>query len=221
VVAACASRQIVTFSLSADPLTGAARSYRLRSVRSSATGGVSGGSVSTRNWRDGVYLVTTTFAGTVNCAPSSSTEVLSVVGSGLFADGGGAYKVSALGTTSFGFDVKATTAGRTKAYAGHLTVVTTGKWLLVANVTTLRLASSSQARISGTGNLYVWRLSIGRLGSWTLVKTRVAYHATANATSQGSAGSFGITISYTPTHAQPPLPPYAPLAIVHGRIYIS
>jgi len=42
---------------------------------------------------------------------------------------------------------------------------------------------TSRALLSGTGSLYLWNASLNRRhGGWTLVKTGVAYKATANAT---------------------------------------
>jgi hypothetical protein len=58
-------------------------------------------------------------------------------------------------------------------------------------------------------------------GGWTSVKSGVAYSATANATTRTSPGSFGITISYTPTGSQPALPGYAPITISRGGIVIT
>jgi hypothetical protein len=217
----CEVSQPVTFSLPSNPLSGKDETYNLRSAASSATGIVRTAPISTRNWRDGVYLLTTSDAGTANCAASRSYEVLTVSAPGLFAFGGGAYNVPGLGQTSSGFTVKRTTEGRSTSYSGVLSVVTTGRWLFTANVKSLRVSSSTQVRFAGAGNLYLWNSSINGRGGWTLVKSGVAYHAIANATSKGFAGSFGIAIDYTPTRSQPALPGYGAVTISHGRIYIG
>jgi hypothetical protein len=125
------------------------------------------------------------------------TVVLSVAALGLFAFGGGSYPVPSLGQTSFGFGVIQTFHDRTASHAGQLNVVANGKWLFQGNVTTFGVTSTTQALLSGTGSLYLWNASLNRRhGGWTLVKTGVAYKATANATTRTSPGSFGVTIGH-------------------------
>lgn len=219
--AGCQASQPVAFSLSSDPFNGSVETYALGSQNSAPNGTVTGATVSTNGWEDGVYMITASYAGTANCDPSSSTAVLSVTAPGLFALGGGSYAVPALGPTTFGFGVTQTRHGRTTNYAGQLTVVTNGKWMFQASVTGFGVTSSTQALLSGTGSLHLWTATLnhGR-GGWALVASRVPYSATANATTRNSPGSFGVTISYTPTGSQPALPGYAPIALSHGGILI-
>jgi hypothetical protein len=217
--ASCQSGQPVTFSLNADPFNGTVESYTLETQNSASNGSVNGATVSTKGWEDGVYTITASYSGTPNCEASGNTEVLSVTAPGLFAFGGGSYPVSNLGPTSFGFGVVRTMRGRTPSYSGQLYVATNGKWLFQATVTSFGVTSPTQALLSGTGSLYLWSSSLNRgRGGWSLVKSKVAYNATANATTRSSPGSFGITIDYTPTGTQPALPGYAPIALSHGGI---
>jgi hypothetical protein len=74
----CESGQPVAFSLSADPLNGVVGTYPLESANSASNGTVTGATVSTTGWEDGVYTITASYAGTANCIASSNAGVLSV-----------------------------------------------------------------------------------------------------------------------------------------------
>jgi hypothetical protein len=219
-VATCEASQPVSFSLSSDPFTGTVGSFPLESADSASNGTVTAKWVSTWGWHPGVYLITASYAGTATCAASSNAQVLSVTAPGQFAFGDGRY-VAPNGPTSVGFEVKRTNRHGTPSYSGQLSVVTAGKWLFEAGMTGFGITSVTQGLLSGTGSLFVWTPSANHhRGGWTLVKTGVTYDAIANATTKAGAGSFGITIAYTPTAGQPTLPGYAPITLGYGGIVI-
>ena len=219
--ASCESSQPVSFSLSADPLNGTSGTYSLGSATSTASGAISL-PVSTTNWQIGVYMLTVSYAGTSNCAPSTTTASVAVTSAGQAAFGGGWYNVPGAGQTSFAF-VVAQVPHSSGTYKGVLDVVTPGKWWFQANVTSYVKSSTTQGLLSGTGSLYWWNpaLNKGR-GGWQLAKSGISYTATANATTKTKTASFGITISYTPVPPQPaPLPNSAPIALTRGGITIT
>jgi hypothetical protein len=225
--ASCESDQPVTFSLSSDPLTGAAGPYAIGGTPSSTTNGtVTGSAVSTKGWENGVFTITASYAGTMSgnpeCDPSTSVGSLAVTVSGQFAFGFGRYN-PAIGASSFGFVVVETRSRSTTSYSGQLNVVTPGKWWFEARVTNIGLTSSSQALLSGTGNLFWWNTSLSRgHGGWQLATSGLAYTATANAATRAAAASFGISFTYTPTARQPPvLPTSATTPLTQGAIFIT
>jgi hypothetical protein len=226
-VAACASGQPVAFSLAVDPLNGTTPTtpYVLETVNSTATGAVNGTPVSTAAWESGVYAITANYAGTSSCGPSTAVASLAVTTPGQFAIGAGTYTpVASLGSTSFGFIVSRFPVSTT--YPNQLTVITPGKWWFQANITSLGLTSTTQARLGGTGRLYWWNSTLNKgHGGWQLAASAVTFNATANAATKTktktTAASFGITINYTPSAGQPtPLPNSAPVALTSGSIAI-
>jgi hypothetical protein len=222
----CESGQPVSFSLSVDPLTGTAGAFGLGSASSSsATGAVTGTAVSTSGWENGVYVMTVSYGGaTIGatiCAPTTTTASLAVTSPGQLAFGAGSYVVPGAGTASFGFAV-ALARHSTSTYVGQLNVVTAGKWLFQANVTSYGKTGSAHGLLAGTGSLYSWNSKLDRgRGGWQLVKTGVTCNATANAGTRSTAASFGIEIAYTPTSGQPALPDTSPIALSHGGIFIT
>ena len=219
--ASCKSSQPVSFSLSADPLNGTSGTYSLGSATSTASGAISL-PVSTTHWQTGAYMLTVSYTGTSNCAPSTTTASVAVTSHRQAAFGGGWYTVPGAGQTSFAF-VVTQVRHSSGTYTGVLDVVTPGKWWFQANVTSYVKSSTTQGLLSGTGNLYWWNpaLNKGR-GGWQLAKSGVSYTATANATTETKTASFGINISYTPVPPQPtPLPNSAPIALTRGGITIT
>ena len=226
-ISACVSGQPVSFSLSVDPLNGAATTYSLGSpADASSAGAVTGASVSTTGWENGVYALTASYpggqVGSVICPPATTTVSLAVTVPGQLAFGYGSYNVPSLGATSFGF-VVSLAPGPKISYVGQLDVVTPGKWMFQANVTSFGLTSSTQGLLGGTGNLYWWDSALNKgHGAWTLAKSGVSYNATANAASKAIPASFGITISYTPVSPEPtPLPNSSPIALSKGAILVG
>jgi hypothetical protein len=222
-VTACESVQPVTFSLSVDPLNGAAGPYTLETVNSSATGAVTGTVIATTGWENGVYTITASYAGTstgtTQCAPASTTAALAVTSPGQFAYGFGWYTpVASLGPTSLGFVVVHSNSG----YQGQLSVVTPGKWWFQANVTSVGLTGTTQGLLGGTGSLYWWNTTLNKgHGGWQLAKSGATYKAIANAATKTAPASFGITITYTPGSGQPTvLPNSSPVALTKGGITI-
>ena len=225
-VSACDSSQPVNFSVSPDPLTPgvSSSSLSLGTPSTNASGAVSLAGVSTSGWTSGVYTITVTYAGTTACDASMSTAPLAVTAPGQFALGYGSYTPAAsLGSTSFGFVVSQTKKGTATTYTGQLGLVTPGKWLFQANVTSFGLTSRTQGLLGGTGSLYWWNSSFNRgRGGWQLAASGVAYKATANAATKTTPASFGITITYKPVSPQPSsLPNSSPVTLAKGIITIS
>jgi hypothetical protein len=109
--------------------------------------------VSTTGWASGAYTITVTYAGTstgtTQCAASVSTASLTVTAPGQFAFGYGFYTPAAsVGATSFGFVVSPTKHGTSTTYRGALGLVTPGKWLFHADVTSFGLTSTTQGGCS-------------------------------------------------------------------------
>ena len=216
--ASCQTGQPVSFSLSANPITGVAGSYALDAGTSASNGAVTGTPVSTTSWQRGVYVITASYAGAAQCAPATTTAALAVTSPGQFAFGGGRYvPVASLGSTSFGFGAWLAPHSTT-TYQGQLDVVTAGKWSFQANVTSFGKTSSTQALLGGTGSLFWWNPTLNHNhGGWQLAASNVTYKATVNVTTKTAPGSFGITINYTPTAGQPStLPNSAPVAFTKG-----
>jgi hypothetical protein len=221
VAQSCAAGQLVTFSLSSNPLNGTVGAFNLGSGSTSAAGVATGPSVPTTGWQDGAYMITASYAGTANCNAAAGSGTLAVTTTGQAAFGDGRYSVPSLGATSFGFEVQLKSGSTTK-FTGQLDVVTAKKWRFEANVTSFDESSPTQAIIAGKGKLYWWNPSLnnGR-GDWALAKKGVTYLATANAATAGAPASFGIYISYTPVAPQPALPGYGPRNLRSGGITIS
>ncbi len=220
----CDSGQPVTFSLSADPLNGAAGPYALETAITTTSGAVNGTAISTSGWENGVYTITASYAGTTTgttqCAGVSTMASLAVTSPGQFAFGFGTYTPAAgVGPTSFGFVVSHSKS----SYQGELNVVTPGKWWFQANISSFGLTGTTQALLGGTGTLYWWNTTLNRgHGGWQLAKSGVSYKATANAATKTTAASFGITVTYTPGSGQPTLlPNSSPVAISKGTITIT
>jgi hypothetical protein len=174
--------------LSADPLNGTSGTYSLGSATSTASGAISL-PVSTTHWQTGAYMLTVSYTGTSNCAPSTTTASVAVTSHRQAAFGGGWYTVPGAGQTSFAF-VVTQVRHSSGTYTGVLDVVTPGKWWFQANVTSYVKSSTTQGLLSGTGNLYWWNpaLNKGR-GGWQLAKSGVSYTATANATTETKTAS--------------------------------
>ncbi|HUB70985.1 MAG TPA: hypothetical protein VL984_11235 [Acidimicrobiales bacterium] len=224
---ACVASQAISFSLSVNPLNDQAITYNLGNpVSSTSTGAVAGASVSTTGWQDGVYAITASYAGAtvgaVSCPAATTTGSLAVTVPGQLAFGYGWYNVNGLGATNFGFVVSLAPHSKT-SYVGELDVVTPGKWMLQANVTSYGKTSATQGLLGGTGSLYWWESSLNKgHGGWALAKSGVSYKATANAAAKNAPASFGVTITYTPVSPQPtPLPNSSPLALSKGAILVS
>jgi hypothetical protein len=164
--------------------------------------------VSTSGWASGSYTITVTYAGTTTgrtlCAASVSTASLAVVAPGQFAFGDGSYNPAAsVGQTSLGFVVFQTKHGTSPTYTGQLGLITPGKWLFHADVTSFGLTSTTQGLLGGTGSLYWWNSSLNKgRGGWP--------------------ASFGITISYAPVAPEPTsLPNSSPVTRTKGAITIG
>jgi len=75
---ACEDAQPVTFTLNANPKTGTAGAYPLETATTSADGAATGATISTTGWQAGAYAITASYAGTSDCAPSTTTVPLAV-----------------------------------------------------------------------------------------------------------------------------------------------
>ena len=217
---ACQVGQSVSFTLDANPATGAAGSYLLESAITTSGGAATGGSIHTTGWQPGAYTITASYAGTANCVASTTTEPLTVTAPGLAAAGAGSYPLAGR-TVGFGFIVAR--APRTGAYQGGISLVSPGTWQLTGTLKGYTKSSPTQGTLTGTGSLYWWNQSLNnRRGGWQLAKTGVAFTANFGATAKSSPGSFGIQISYTPTASQPSaLPNSGPVSLKSGVIVMA
>ncbi|HXZ63152.1 MAG TPA: MBG domain-containing protein, partial [Streptosporangiaceae bacterium] len=214
---ACQASQPVTFSLNANPTTGATGSYSLGSATTNSSGTATAPSVSTSGWEAGAYMITASYAGTANCDAASVTAPLAVSQAGDVAVGAGTYSVSGVGPVAFGFVVWRIPL--TSIYLGGISVVG-GNWSLIGTVTGYSLTSSTQGVLTGTGTLSWWNPALNHgHGGWQVASSSVSYTATFTTTSTSSPGSFGIQISYTPVSPQPStLPNSAPVTLKSGLI---
>ena len=216
---ACQAGQPVSFTLNANPKTGAPRTYPLEPATTDGTGAATGASVSTSGWRAGAYTITASYAGTADCGASARTRPLVVTVSGLKAAGTGSYKVPGTGTVSVDFAV----IGHTGTYHGGITLVSKGNWRLAGTDSSYTKSSATQGKVTGTGTLSWWNPSLNNNhGGWQLASTGVAFTARFTATTTTSPGSFGIQISYTPVPPQPStLPNSSPINLRSGLIVMA
>jgi hypothetical protein len=223
---ACVAGQLVTFSLSANPLNGATGPYNLGGGNASGSGAVTGPSVSTTGWESGVYTITASYAGatvgSVICPAATTSASVAVTVPGQLAFGDGSYAIPGVGQTSFGF-VVALKPHTTNTYIGQLAVALPGKWLFQADVTSYTRSGSTSGLLAGTGTLYWWNTALNHSrGGWQLAASGVAYTATATASTKSGPASFGIKISYAPVSPQPgSVPSSAPLALAKGVIVLT
>jgi YVTN family beta-propeller protein len=216
----CQAGQPVTFTLDANPTTGAAGSYPLESAATSAGGTATGAPVSTSGWQAGAYTVTAAYAGTGNCGPSTATAPLAVTTPGLAAAGAGSYPAAGA-TVSFGFIVAQ--IPHTSRYLGAISLISAGGWRLSGTLSGYATSSATQGALTGTGSLYWWDKTLNHgHGGWQLAKTAAAFTAGFTATAKTTPGSFGIQISYTPAPPQPAtLPNSSPVTLKSGKIVMA
>ena len=219
---ACDNGQPVGFTLNLNPITGAAGPYTLETATTSSAGVATGAAISTAQWQYGSYTLTATYAGSAGCASSVTSVALSVTQPGLLASGVGVYTAPGAGIVSFGF-AAGLLPGTKSTYAGGLALVDNSRWELIASVTAYAKSNSTTGVLSGKGNLYWWNPVLNHsVGGWALAASNVAYTATCTVTSKSSPGSFGITITYTPTPTQPSqLPNSVPITLTTGSITLS
>jgi MBG domain (YGX type) len=218
--AACAAGQPVTFTLSSNPMTGAAGTYALETATTSSAGTATGAAIPTSGWLAGAYTVTATFAGTTNCIGSQASAVIAVSIPGTAAAGAGKYSASGAGAVSMGFVVAQAAHG---SYTGQLSILNTGRWWFVASVSSYTKSSSTAGTVSGTGTLSWWNPTLNHgHGGWQVAATGVGYTANFTATTKTAVASFGIKIAYTPAAGQPsPLPNSEPVALTSGGILMD
>jgi hypothetical protein len=219
---ACQSGQSVAFTLNVNPSTGAAGPYTLESATTTAAGVATGASISTASWVYGSYTITATYAGNTDCAGSTVNMALSVTEPGLATTGFGLYTVPGAGNVTFAFGALLVSPAK-GTYVGAISLVNDRRWQLIGSVSAYSKSSSTSATISGTGNLYWWNTTLNHsIGGWALAASNVAYTATYTETTKTSAGTFGVTITYTPAAGQPtPLPNSAPIKLTTGTIALS
>ncbi len=217
----CETGQIVTFTLSSNPATGAAGTYTLEAATTGSSGTATGAAISTSSWLAGSYTITASYAGTANCVSSQGAGVLAVAVPGTAAVGAGTYKVSGAGTVSMGFVVAQ--VPHTSTYAGQLSIVNGQRWWFAASVTSYTKSSSSAGNLSGNGTLSWWNPALNHgHGGWQVAATSVTYTAAFTATAKTAAASFGIKIVYTPSAGQPsPLPNSGLITLTSGGISMS
>jgi len=219
--AACQTGQSVTFTLNANPVTGAAGTYSLESATTGASGLATGTSISTANWQTGSYTITASFAGTADCAGSSATTAVLLTVPGTAAAGLGRDSVTGAGAVSFGFAV--VPGGKAGGYKGLLALVNQERWEFTASIASYLKTGGPEGIIAGTGTLSWWDQAANHgAGKWVQAATGVSYTATFTPTTSSSHGSFGITIGYTPASPQPsPLPNSGLTSLSGGAIALS
>ncbi|HET9852213.1 MAG TPA: fibronectin type III domain-containing protein, partial [Candidatus Limnocylindrales bacterium] len=219
----CVAGQNVTFSLDANPFTGASGAYLLGTASTTTAGQATGGPFATNGWQEGVYTVTASFTGTAGaasaCTPSFDTAIVTVAASGSTAFGAGWYTLGGSGRVGFGFTIRAESGG---GHTGRLQLVNNGKWRLKGSLSVYAKARNGQAAASGTGDLYWWNAALASgLGDWELARSGVPFtiNFTASGSKKAAPGTFGITIDHTPVPPQPDvLPSSTPQAVRGGRI---
>ena len=229
--AACKSGKTVSFSLDANPVTGAATSYPLGSATTNSSGQATGAAIATAGWLEGQYTITASFAATESCAASSYEASLAVASPGAAASGGGWYSLSGAGRSNFGFNVRKV-PNTTNSYKGQLLLINNGKWRLKGTLTsygltgTSALTGSKAGSASGSGALYWWNSALnGGLGAWQLAQSPLSFTINFSASAAGkkaSPGSFGIQFGYRPVSPQPSaLPTSAPQLLKGGTVNVS
>ncbi len=209
-VSSCVGSQAISFSLDRNPTNGSPGSFPLGSATTGSNGQATmGTAVNTSGWLEGIYTVTSTFAGTTNCNPSSYDATLAVASAGDSASGGGWYTLSGSGRINFGFTVSKTvnTCTSNCAYQGQLLLINTGKWRLKGTLNTYVKTSTGTGAAGGTGDLYWWNTSLnGGLGDWALAAPGVSFSTNffdSGKTGKQSTDSFTINIQYTPVPPRP------------------
>ena len=219
---ACRAGQPIVFTLDVNPITGAPGPYTLESARTTAAGVATGASISTAKWQSGSYTITAAYAGDTDCAPAVANVALSVTEPGLATWGWGLYTVPVAGNVTFAFAAWLAPHSQT-SYVGGLSLVNDRRWQLLASVSSYSKSSSTNATLSGKGNLYWWNPTLNHsVGGWALAASNVSYTATYAATTKTSPGTLGVSIAYTPAKGQPtPLPNSAPITLTTGHITVS
>lgn len=219
--AACQVGAPVTFTLSANPLTGAAGTYTLETASTGPAGTATGAAIPTSGWQAGSYTITAAFTGTASCGASEATGVLAVATAGTAAAGAGTYPVPGAGTVDMGFAVG--TLPHSSQYAGRLSIADGQDWSFAAAVTSYASPSATSGVLSGTGTLWWWNPALDRgRGGWQQAATGVAYTATFTATTATARASFGITIAHTPAAGQPSaLPNSGPVMLTQGGVWVA
>lgn len=227
-VIACTSGKTLNFALDTNPLTGVAGPYPLGTATTNSSGQATMSPVTTTGWIEGIYTISASFAGSVNCLPSSDSATLTVASPGDSANGGGWYTLSGSGRVNFGFTVRKTDPSCTIncSYKGQLLLINNGKWKLKATLNAYSKLSTGQGAASGTGSLYWWNQSLnGGLGDWALAQSGVNF--TINFYDSGTSGksstdTFGINIQYKPVSPQPSnLPNSTPQLLKGGNIVVK
>lgn len=230
-VAACTNGKTISFSLDANPITGAAVAYPLESATTNSSGQATGAAINTTGWLEGQYTITASFAATASCAASSYEASLAVASPGAAASGGGWFNLSGAGRSNFGFNVRKV-VNTTNTYKGQLLLINNGKWRIKGTISSYGLTGTSSltatkaGSASGTGALYWWNAALNSgLGGWQLAQSPVSFTINFSASAAGkkaSPGSFGIQIPYRPIAPQPStLPTSAPQLLKGGTVNVS
>lgn len=224
-VAACKGGKTVSFSLDANPLTGAAASYPLGSATTNSSGQATGAGIATAGWLEGQYTITASFAATASCDASSYEASLAVASPGAAASGGGWYSLSGTGRSNFGFNVRKV-SNTTNSYKGQLLLINNGKWRIKGTLTgygltgTSGLTATKAGSATGTGSLYWWNPALNAgLGGWQLAQSPLSFTINFSASAAGkkaSPGSFGIQFGYRPVSPQPSALPTSVAQLLKG-----
>ncbi|MHA3700892.1 MBG domain-containing protein [Jatrophihabitans sp. YIM 134969] len=213
----CPAGQAVTFSLDADPVTGAPGPYVIATAVTGATGVATAAAVRTTGWSVGARTVTVSTPGTDNCLAASGSTPVAVVTAGQVAVGAGTF-VSSAGTTAFAL-AAVPVARTTGKYVGGVSLTTPGAWWFTGAVATYTRTGAAQGTLTGSGTLWSWNAALNRgRGGWAVARTGVPFTVTAVATSRSTPGQIGVQLGYTPPAGSRPLPSSALTPIRSGAM---
>ncbi len=219
--AVCSSGQAVSFALSSNPPTGAKTSYPVGSGTSAS--GLAGVVVPTSGWLPGVYTVTGVSQPDGGCAGATVSATVTIGTAGAGAAGSGTYSVPGTGKVTFTLAAGPVPHSSSHAYVG-VADIGSSQWNLVGTISQYATTAGAGS-VTGKGLLYWWNTSLNKgKGGWQLVKSGVVFTASFSSTvkgKNGSPGSFGVNIVYSPVAPQGALPDSAPLALTSGTVKAS
>jgi len=230
VASACTNGKTITFTLDANPITGAPGSYTIGTAGPTSSGSAATTNAMT-NWVEGVYTLTARFAGDTGCLISSDYATLTVGGPGSKATGGGFVSGNGLpngvGRINFGFVVDLV-PNTTNQYKGQFVLVNPDVWRFKGNFGQASGGTYAQTGTSGSGTgmgtLYHWNGT-----TWVVANNGSNVTFTISFTDNGSGkkqtapDAFGIHMNYDPVANgyTDPFPNFSPIGIKGGNITVS
>jgi hypothetical protein len=210
----CTNNQPVSFSFDTNPITQTLGTFPLGTLTTAPGGQTPSSGVSTTGWKEGVYALTASFAGTSLCAPAQDFAAVTVAGPADQATGGGV--INDNGRANFGFVVHLVPK-TSNTFTGQVLFISKGKWRLKGTLSSYSKDSSGVGTATGTGDIYYGG------GPWVLAQSGVTFTIkfTATGAKKNKPGTFGITINYTPVPPQPASPNTAPVNLKDGHIQMK